>query len=535
MAELTKEQKQIIRMIEKAAIDAGVDPDFAVALASLESSFKHVPAEDKKSTAYGPFQVNKATAESNGIDYEEMKKNPELAIKAGIMNIVRHANNPQFEGDPMRIAAAHRYGENSDYARTGDPTKIDKTLAGYLASAMEHFPKEEFPAVVYKPTKEAEKDSTVTAQASTPSNDEAAPGMGSVPLGSSNPKEQAAAIAEQDAQDRAVAAAAAGATGATFGAVKVPTLKILHRLSQALPGSKVSVEDAAKIAEKMATGQMQPAAGTAPATPAGAPQSVVKVTPQGGSATYNYGKAFGLTDIEAQRALDMTKGEGGVHDLTTQRRSSTQKVGQLFPTETWRENPVYGGVLTTDPGAGRGPRSSFVMTPEGMKQLPPRQPIASTIPPAPAAPAPTQPDWVQRGARYILGSSPVKWGLAGAGIGYNLEDAYQKFYPKQGERDVLGGLTSLGAAGASGLSLVPKLARVANPAAIGLTTASQVMGDLNRGDNESAAKSGLTGLTMLLPRVFGPLSAAVYSRGLNQNEQEELERRRKMAPTITRP
>jgi hypothetical protein len=138
------------------------------------------------------------------------------------------------------------------------------------------------------------------------------------------------------------------------------------------------------------------------------------------------------------------------------------------------------------------------------------------------------PDAVQRGARFVLGSSPVKYGLAGAGIGYNIEDAYQKLRDEQ----YLGGLTSLGAAGASGLTLVPKYAARANPAAIGLTTASQMMGDLARGDRQSAAESGLTGAVMLAPRVVGPLGAIVYSGGLNKGEEEELERRRKMAPTI---
>jgi hypothetical protein len=542
MAKLTAEQKRLIKIIEAEAIRAGVDPDFAVALANLESGFRHVPADDKKSTAFGPFQVNRATAEANGVDYDKMKESPELAIKAGIMNIARHANNPQFEGDPFRIAAAHRYGENSDYAKTGDISKIDKTLAGYLASALEHFPNEEFPATVYTKPKEEKSQEAPQARADE-SRDTAESDldMGSKPLGAANPQEQAAIDAEQDAWERKQAAATLGLTGAGFGAVKVPTLKILHRLSKALPGSKVSVEDAAKLAEKVATGQV-PTAG-APGTPTaapgapGAPQSVVRVQPQGGSGTFNYGKAFGLTDIEAQRALDMTKGEGGVHDLTTQRRAATQKIERLFPTETWRENPLYGGLITTDPGVGSGPRASYVSTPEGTRQLPPRQPIATGLPPPIQVPTPmSAPDKVQKGFQYVMGSSPVKYGLAGAGIGYNLEDAYQNLFPQGGrERNIPAGLASLGAAGASGLTLVPSYAARANPAAIALTTTGQVLGDLGRGDRQSAAESGLTGAVMLAPRRLGPLGAIFYSPSLNKGEEEELKRRRALAPTITAP
>ena len=156
--ELTEEQKETIREIAKQAKELGVDPRFAVALANLESSFRHIPADDKSSTAYGPFQVNKATAEANGIDYKAMQEDPKLAVRAGLMNIVRHANNPELGGDPMRIAAAHRYGENSEFAKTGDPKGIDPTLRDYLVGVTKHFPESTLPEVVFtkpEPTPEA--------------------------------------------------------------------------------------------------------------------------------------------------------------------------------------------------------------------------------------------------------------------------------------------------------------------------------------------------------------------------------------------
>jgi hypothetical protein len=132
-------------------------------------------------------------------------------------------------------------------------------------------------------------------------------------------------------------------------------------------------------------------------------------------------------------------------------------------------------------------------------------------------------------ASRVASSAPVRGSLAGLGVGFNTQDAYNKF--DQG--DYVGGTLASGAAGASGLSLVPKLSPVMGPAAIGLTTASQVAGDLKRGDKQSAAESGLSGLAAMFPRVFGPLGSLVYSRGLNEGEDEELERRRKMKATIS--
>ena len=137
-----------------------------------------------------------------------------------------------------------------------------------------------------------------------------------------------------------------------------------------------------------------------------------------------------------------------------------------------------------------------------------------------------KPNAFKQAASGVISSAPVKGGLAGLGIGFNAQDAYNKF--DQG--DTLGGSLATGAAGASALSLVPRLASTMNPAAIGLTTASQIAGDLRQGNRQGAAESGLTGLTALFPRLFGPVSGLVYSGGLNQGEEEELARYRKMQP-----
>lgn len=152
---LTEDQKEIVREIVKQARGLGIDPRFAIALANLESTFRHVPADDASSTAYGPFQVNKATAQANGVDYKAMQEDPKLAIRTGLLNIIRHANNPALEGDPVRIAAAHRYGENSEFAKTGDPKGIDPTLRDYLVGVAQQFPQGKLPDVIYAKTEAA--------------------------------------------------------------------------------------------------------------------------------------------------------------------------------------------------------------------------------------------------------------------------------------------------------------------------------------------------------------------------------------------
>jgi hypothetical protein len=83
-----------------------------------------------------------------------------------------------------------------------------------------------------------------------------------------------------------------------------------------------------------------------PAGPVGGPAS--PLNQMSGSGVFNYGKAFDLTDIEAGRALDMTKNPGGVHDLTTQRREALNRIQSMGG--GYVENPRYGGIMTPDQG-----------------------------------------------------------------------------------------------------------------------------------------------------------------------------------------
>jgi hypothetical protein len=113
-----------------------------------------------------------------------------------------------------------------------------------------------------------------------------------------------------------------------------------------------------------------------------------------GSGVFNYGTKFGLNEIEAGRALDMTANEGGVHDLTTQRREAINRINQIAPNQ-FVENPRFGGLMTPTNVGGGGPRESFRIIPEvppspevpggqpaAMRPMPVAAPI-STAPPKP--------------------------------------------------------------------------------------------------------------------------------------------------------
>jgi hypothetical protein len=557
MSKLTPEQKSIIREIEKQAVAAGLDPDYAVALASLESDFRNIPAQVAKgqpeSTAFGPFQVNKATAQANGINYDEMLKDEKLAIQAGIKNILRHANNPNLmsvnpdtgakEIDPMRIAAAHRYGEGSAYAKSGDTSLIDPVLREYLAKGMEHFAGESFPQNIYSSSKPEAKDE----KAGTPSVDVGS--MGSVPLGGYNTDE-----AEQS--ERYLGALGGLGLGTFLGTVKAPVWSAGSRildLAKDFRKGSLNPQDVADMAEAVMKVKQSGS------TPTGIAQTTDTGTPTGPYSKYTkkFDQNVGLTNQEIASATGMGKGEGEAWDLINKAKKANQQIAESYGSG-WKLDPQTQLLVNTN--AGSGPRNA------------PRQPMAlnPTLEERAAQESAKYQEWVDKmnNARkihsnaklnpnpeasrdYRMGqaisntagkvgdvtkavaqSSPVRWGLGGLGIGYNAENAYQQF----GTNTPLGnvaGTTALGGALASGLSMVPKYASKANPAAIGLTTASNVMGDINKGDYESAkANAYLGGLGLAsLPIAIG----ALLPSSTNKNEKKELERRRKMAPTITKP
>lgn len=72
-----------------------------------------------------------------------------------------------------------------------------------------------------------------------------------------------------------------------------------------------------------------------------------------GNMPFNYAKSAGLTDIEAGQALDMTKQEGGTHDLATKRRVALSGLSQTNP--TYAESPAHGGLMVNT-SVGSGPR-----------------------------------------------------------------------------------------------------------------------------------------------------------------------------------
>jgi hypothetical protein len=168
---LSDDQKDSINKIYDWSNSLGIDPKFALSVAYPESGVQHIPASDPESTAYGPFQVNKATAAANGVDYEAMKKSKDLALWTGLKNLQRHAENPELQGDPSRILAAHRFGENSAYAKSGDPADITPQLADFFTRVGSVYG-DEMPSNVYKKPADSGREESHSLELGTPQETE---------------------------------------------------------------------------------------------------------------------------------------------------------------------------------------------------------------------------------------------------------------------------------------------------------------------------------------------------------------------------
>lgn len=189
----------------------------------------------------------------------------------------------------------------------------------------------------------------------------------------------------QEEFERMQAALYGGGAGAAISAGRAGGMG-LRGAAQSLGESAELGRMAARQAAVPPSGSPTGGASTAPGggrlpIPMGPNDAGRMAAGQTGTMPYNYAKAAGLTDIEAARALDMTKQPGGVHDLSTIRREGTQRVKELFPGETYRENPRFGGIMTPDQSVGGGPRGSFVQEGQGLRPLPPTAPIPTEVPP----------------------------------------------------------------------------------------------------------------------------------------------------------
>lgn len=477
---LNEEQLKYARIIGERAKAIGVDPALAISIAYQESRL-NPNVKDSSAGAMGIMQVMPSTAAGLNVDKDSLK-NIDANINVGL-KVLKLAIQ-SGGGDPVKAAIAYNAGPGVLKGYENNERDLPEETRNYISNLHRYgtFGDRPLPMSV--------------------SADVAAPPESAASAPPPGPVARAKEVIGQGIQELGLSPGEAGAIGGLgVGAMERKGMgpasimeKGMAGARQALPPTPPGALPGAPSGLFGGTPGTTP--GPTPSTPGFAP-STPGVTPSGpldagrmargqtGVMPYNYGKAAGLTDIEAGRALDMTKQAGGVHDLTTQRREALQRIQSMFPGEAYIENPRYGGLMTPDQGAGGGPRASFVERapevapgqppqPKQLAPVPPRQPIPTTPKPVGALDEVTQMLrnmaekglQVSRGVGGFARALPmVSYPLAGYAVGSelgNISEELQKERPDYADV-VLGGAGALGTA----LSMHPLTAPVGVPMAIG--------------------------------------------------------------------
>jgi hypothetical protein len=393
---LTKAQRDYAEMIINEANKQGVPYQLALGIAFNESGI-NPNAPDGSAGEIGIMQVKPGTGVEVGFTIQDLR-DPAKNIQAGIAYLKKSYD--LSDKDPELAAAGYNAGINHAFFTEkgkGLPSGTKEYLRKLRDSGV-------FEAIGQQPPPEAPAEAPpVEAAAEAPAEAQAAPAVAAPP--DDIAARMAAAQAQQEERMGQIAGGTAGLglAGARAGAKGVS--------SAASSAANILGEGFARGLARNAPPAVLP--GAPPSAPPGAPIAPANVRPgglpinqAGGSATFNYGKAFGLPDIEAGRALDMSKQTGGASDLINKRREALLRVQQMFPGE-FVENPRFGGLMTPDPSVGAGPRAPYAANVLAGEQRPPNVIGRAKPPPIPMTSKPGLDGVVDDFKRMVGPGSPV--------------------------------------------------------------------------------------------------------------------------------
>jgi hypothetical protein len=393
---LTKAQRDYAEMIINEANKQGVPYQLALGIAFNESGI-NPNAPDGSAGEIGLMQVKPGTGLEVGFTAQDLR-DPAKNIQAGIAYLKKSYD--LSDKDPELAAAGYNAGINHAFFTEkgkGLPSGTKEYLRKLRDSGV-------FEAIGQQPPPEAPAEAPAAeAAAEAPAEAQAAPAV-AAPPDDINAR-MAAAQAEQEERMGQIAGGTAGLglAGARAGAKGVS--------SAASSAANILGEGFARGLARNAPPAVLP--GAPPSAPPGAPIAPPGARPgglpavqAGGSGTFNYGKAFGLPDIEAGRALDMSKQTGGASDLINKRREALLRVQQMFPGE-FVENPRFGGLMTPDPSVGAGPRAPYAANVLAGEQRPPNVIGRAKPPPIPMTSKPGLDGVVDDFKRMVGPGSPV--------------------------------------------------------------------------------------------------------------------------------
>jgi hypothetical protein len=410
---LTEEQAQVANEIVSKAKQMGIDPKLALAVAYRESRL-NPNTKNGTSGEIGLMQVMPKTAEGMGFSVDDLR-DPAKNIEIGLTYLKQGLD--KF-GDPMLAVAGYNAGHNHPYFTDPENKALPDSTKEYLREINQNGG--------FEPTPAKQEETLEQPPPAPASEDDFMKNKERLLLDAAGAGSGAIAAKVADVGKGVVG----GARDLVRGSRSLPgALSVLQSMQGAAPPAAPpqAMPPQGMPPQGQPQGMPRPVAG-GPAGPIGGPAS--PLTQMGGSGAYNYGKAFGLTDIEAGRATDMTKNPGGANDLINQRTQALQKIQQMGG--GFVENPNYGGIMTPQQGAGSGPRASFVQSPSGLSQLPPSAPVSAAppAPPPPPGPLSQAAGAVKQGVGAVLRSPLASGAMGGLSIAESAQEADRQIQAK---------------------------------------------------------------------------------------------------------
>ncbi len=411
---LSPEQLEVAKMIIEECELQGVNPDIVLPMAYIESRFKQSARSDKG--AIGVMQLMPGTAKEQKVNPLDVREN----IRGGVKFIGSLLENPDVAYDPLKLVVAYHDGPNSAYFKTGDPKKIsqaaveyadmfNKLSGGIINPKMAKAEGEAAVAMTTAPPAEAPvatSEAVPMAEEQTSEADEVWK-MPPIPAKGTTQNIAPQQVYGFHPAELVTGAGLGAGTGATLGATRkaIGAGRTVGNLAQAV------TQAAESFAQKP---------GTVTGTGLPPAQGPAQRTPLGGKGTFNYGKAFGMTDFDAARAVDMSKSPGGALDVARQAREADAKIGPGFKMTPERAD------LMLPEQIGSGPR--------GARTVP--------IPPV-QGPGPLQ--RAMSNIRQFAGASPVLSStLGGVGTGAMAAEAAERYRTGDIPGAVMSGIGSAG-------------------------------------------------------------------------------------------
>lgn len=387
LSALNEEQRQFAEIIRRRAREMGVPEDLAVAVAYQESRLNPATKDSPKG-AVGIMQVMPTTARGMGLGERELR-DPMRNIDAGLTYLKQALRETQ---DPALAVIYYNAGPGGlrQFDQGGD---LPKETQNYLLALKGYG--------AFRPSEPQLNQSEPPSE----------PGLNRSEPSEPDPYQIPDMSAIEAEQERRMAQLIGGGVGAGLAGgrmlgtgAKAGAQAMGQSLGQGLAQgqSMTAPPTGGGMPTPMGGPQGRPMVGPVggPAGPVGGPAAPGGLAPGGtrpppfasqpgaagafpraagpGQGVVNTGRAFGLTPIEAAQATGMTKQEGGVWDLINKAQEGRGRVAQMGG--GYVENPMFGGIMTPEQGAGRGPRASYVSTGGGLQSIPTPSPVPTTPP-----------------------------------------------------------------------------------------------------------------------------------------------------------